>query len=54
VDRLQQADIVAPRTVRLGSGFNLYLLGIAILILTSGVVGSIIVERREERRNSKL
>ncbi len=38
----------------LGSGFNVYLLGVVILILASGVVASIIADRRDERLGSEL
>ena len=34
----------------LGSGFNFYLLGLVLLILAAGVVGSLIAERRSESR----
>ena len=37
----------------LGSTFNLYLLGVVILILASGVAGSIIAERRDDSRQSR-
>ena len=34
----------------LGNGFNLYLLGVVILILALGVVGSMLADRRDARR----
>jgi tellurite resistance protein TerC len=36
----------------LGSSFNFYLLGLVLLILAAGVAGSLIAERRDERKRS--